>query len=75
MVSKLEQAASSSKYMVSQTILDRAAKISLTLDWLCIPPESRIIDDETLTWVASDRNFDADFDFEGVKFGIQSKVP
>jgi len=75
MVCKLEQAASSSKCVVSLTILDWAAKISLTLDWLCIPPESRIIDDETLAWVASDCDFDADFDFEGIKFGIQSKVP
>ena len=39
----MEQATSSLKCVASQSILNQAAKDSLTLDWHCIPPHSRII--------------------------------
>ena len=38
--------------VVSKSILEKAEKGAVNVDWLCIPPEKRIVDDSILLWVA-----------------------
>ena len=38
--------------VVSKSILEKAEKGAANVDWFCIPPEERIVDDSILSWVA-----------------------
>ena len=38
--------------VVSKSILEEAEKGAANVDWFCIPPEKRIVDDSILLWVA-----------------------
>ena len=38
--------------VVSKSILEKAEKGAANVDWFCIPPEKRIVDDSILLWVA-----------------------
>ena len=38
--------------VVSKSILEKAEKGAANVDWFCIPPEKRIVDDSILSWVA-----------------------
>ena len=38
--------------VVSKSILEKAEKGAANLDWFCIAPEKRIVDDSILSWVA-----------------------
>ena len=39
--------------VISQSILDRAREDSERLDWLTVPYDQRIVDDDTLEWLCS----------------------
>lgn len=40
--------------VVSKSILERAEKRAMSLDWYCVPPEQKIFPESTLSWVALD---------------------
>ena len=51
-VQKLSAMSGITDSVVSKSILEKAEKGAANVDWFCIPPEKRIVDDSILLWVA-----------------------
>ena len=66
--------------VVSKSILERAEKRALNLDWYCIPPEDRLLPDSIFSWVAFDEpisdmgTFEAEGDSSNDENIMASKV-